>query len=252
MSASAIELPLFPLNVVLFPGVVLPLHIFEPRYRQMIADCQQHDQPFGVVLARPESKHLEEEPYPVGTMAEIRNLNRLEDGRFVLMALGLQRFRIVSQHRTKPYLSGIVELYEDISDPVDDLDLHFQQAHDLPAVRNAASTRQESRETIMSEHLEQSEPQKGHIPDFQSYEEEAAFWDTHDFSEIWGEAKPVQAQVAEHLSEYSLSKKLEVRFDAATDQELADKARERGVKKTQSERIPRMKFLFCDLCVLRG
>ena len=131
MSASAIELPLFPLNVVLFPGVVLPLHIFESRYRQMIADCQQHDQPFGIVLARPESKHLEEEPYPVGTMAEIRNLNRLEDGRFVLMALGLQRFRIVSQHRTKPYLSGIVELYEDISDPAHDLDLHFQQAHDL-------------------------------------------------------------------------------------------------------------------------
>ena len=131
MSASAIELPLFPLNVVLFPGVVLPLHIFESRYRQMIADCQQHDQPFGIVLARPESKHLEEEPYSVGTMAEIRNLNRLEDGRFVLMALGLQRFRIVSQHRTKPYLSGIVELYEDISDSAYDLDLHFQQAHDL-------------------------------------------------------------------------------------------------------------------------
>src|SRR5438067_2551918 len=131
MSASAIELPLFPLNVVLFPGVVLPLHIFEPRYRQMIVDCQQQEQPFGIVLARPDSVHLQEEPYPIGTMAEIRDLNRLEDGRYVLIALGLQRFRILSQHRQKPYLSGIVELYEDVADPVEELDVHLKQAQDL-------------------------------------------------------------------------------------------------------------------------
>jgi Lon protease-like protein len=131
MSASAIELPLFPLNVVLFPGVVLPLHIFEPRYRQMIVDCQQQEQPFGVVLARPDSIHLQEEPYSVGTMAEIRDLNRLDDGRYVLMALGLQRFRILSQHRQKPYLSGMVELYEDITDPARELDVHLKLAKDL-------------------------------------------------------------------------------------------------------------------------
>ena len=92
MSASAIELPLFPLNVVLFPGVVLPLHIFEPRYRQMIAECFQQKTPFGVVLARPESLPLQEEPYPVGTMAEIHNLSQLEDGRYVLMAIGCSDF----------------------------------------------------------------------------------------------------------------------------------------------------------------
>lgn len=131
MSASAIELPLFPLNVVLFPGVVLPLHIFEARYRQMIVDCQQQEQPFGIVLARPDSIHLQEEPYSVGTMAEIRDLNRLEDGRYVLMALGLQRFRILSQHRQKPYLSGMVELYEDITDPARELDVHLKLAKDL-------------------------------------------------------------------------------------------------------------------------
>ncbi len=131
MSAGAIELPLFPLNVVLFPGVVLPLHIFEPRYRQMIVDCQQQEQPFGIVLARPDSVHLQEELYSIGTMAEIRDLNRLEDGRYVLMALGLQRFRILSQHRQKPYLSGIVELYEDVADPVEELDVHLKQAQDL-------------------------------------------------------------------------------------------------------------------------
>src|SRR6266516_7013577 len=121
MSAKAIELPLFPLNVVLFPGMVLPLHIFEPRYRQMISDCQEQERPFGIVLVKPDSQPLQEEPYPVGTMAEIRDLNRLEDGRFLLMAVGLQRFRILSQHRQKPYLSGIVETFEDMAEPADAL-----------------------------------------------------------------------------------------------------------------------------------
>src|SRR5437660_675003 len=112
MAARASELPLFPLNVVLFPGVVLPLHIFEPRYRQMIVDCQAQERPFGIVLARPESTPMQEEPYSIGTTVEIRDINRLEDGRYVLMAMGVQRFRILSQHRLKPYLSGIVEVYE--------------------------------------------------------------------------------------------------------------------------------------------
>ena len=131
MATRASELPLFPLNVVLFPGVVLPLHIFEPRYRQMIADCQEQTTPFGIVLARPESQPLLEEPYPVGTMAEIRELDRLEDGRYVLMAVGVQRFRILSQHREKPYLSALVELYEDVDEPAEDVEFHFKQAYSM-------------------------------------------------------------------------------------------------------------------------
>ncbi len=131
MSAKAIELPLFPLNLVLFPGMVLPLHIFEPRYRRMIADCQEQERPFGIVLVKPDSQPLQEEPYPVGTMAEIRDLNRLEDGRFLLMAVGLQRFRILSQHRQKPYLSGIVETFEDMAEPADALMASAKQAQSL-------------------------------------------------------------------------------------------------------------------------
>ena len=113
----AIELPIFLLNVVLFPGAELPLHIFEPRYRLMINECYGEKKPFGIVLARPESEYLQEEPYPVGTMAEIEVLDRLEDGRMNLIARGLQRFRILSQHREKPYLSALVEIYEDIAEP---------------------------------------------------------------------------------------------------------------------------------------
>ena len=113
----AIELPIFLLNVVLFPGAELPLHIFESRYRLMINECYGEKKPFGVVLARPESEYLQEEPYPVGTMAQIEVLDRLEDGRMNLIARGLQRFRILSQHREKPYLSAVVEMYEDIAEP---------------------------------------------------------------------------------------------------------------------------------------
>jgi Lon protease-like protein len=109
----AIELPLFPLDVVLFPGEELPLHIFEPRYRLMINECYKQKKPFGVVLVRPDSEHLKEVPYSVGTMAEIEILDRLEDGRMNLIARGLQRFRILDQHRQKPYLSGLVEVFED-------------------------------------------------------------------------------------------------------------------------------------------
>jgi Lon protease-like protein len=131
MSTSAIELPLFPLNVVLFPGMVLPLHIFEPRYRLMVSECQRENKPFGVVLARSESQHMREEPYLVGTMAEIRELDELEDGRFNIIAIGLQRFRILSQHREKPYLSGLVELYEDVSESEQKLGVAAKQAGDL-------------------------------------------------------------------------------------------------------------------------
>jgi len=127
----AIELPLFPLNVVLFPGEELPLHIFEPRYRLLINECYKEREPFGVVLMRPESEYLHEEPYSVGTMAEIEALDRLEDGRMNLIARGLQRFHILSQHREKPYLSGLVEVFEDVAESEQILVPYANHARDL-------------------------------------------------------------------------------------------------------------------------
>ena len=164
MSTSAIELPLFPLNVVLFPGMVLPLHIFEPRYRQMISECRKEDKPFGIVLTRPHvgvgverrggsgadeepvagetcsinlhstASALREDTYAVGTTAEIRELDELEDGRFILLAIGVQRFRILSRHRItnkRPYLSGLVEPYEDIPESPQKLASSAKQAQSL-------------------------------------------------------------------------------------------------------------------------
>jgi Lon protease-like protein len=127
----AIELPLFPLDVVLFPGEELPLHIFEPRYRLMINECYEQKTPFGIVLVRPESEHLNEEPYSVGTMAEIEVLDRLEDGRINLIAKGLQRFRILEHHRQRPYLSGLVEVYEDRAVLDQTLTTYANQAREL-------------------------------------------------------------------------------------------------------------------------
>lgn len=127
----AIELPLFPLNVVLFPGADLPLHIFEPRYRLMITECHEQDKPFGVVLTRPGSPSMREEPYPVGTMADILALSRMDDGRMNLIARGGKRFQILEQHRRKSYPTGIVEIYFDLPEPEQVLREQADKAREL-------------------------------------------------------------------------------------------------------------------------
>ena len=106
------EIPLFPLHTVLFPGMPLELHIFEPRYRMMIERCLQNDQPFGVVLIR---KGLEAggplaETHEVGCSARIAKSDPLGDGRYNLVAVGDERFRIHSLDRSQPYLVGQVEI----------------------------------------------------------------------------------------------------------------------------------------------
>ncbi len=131
MSTAAIELPLYPLNLVLFPGTVMPLHVIEPEDCQMIEDCQLEDKPFGVVLAKPGSDYKHEGPYAIGTMAEIHNLNQLEDGCYDLMAVGIRRFRILSQHRGRTYLSAQVEFYDDVLEPAEELVEPMQRVRHL-------------------------------------------------------------------------------------------------------------------------
>ena len=74
-------LPLFPLNAVLFPHMALPLHIFEPRYRQMIGDCLEEGHSFGVVAIREGTETGPATPYEVGTLAKIVRIDRLDEGR---------------------------------------------------------------------------------------------------------------------------------------------------------------------------
>jgi len=112
------ELPLFPLHTVLCPGVALPLHVFEERYRAMVARCLREDRPFGVVLIR-NGREVGGGPASiaaVGTVAEIREANRFSDGRYELLVVGTRRFRIESVAvGREPYLVGTVEL---VGDPV--------------------------------------------------------------------------------------------------------------------------------------
>jgi Lon protease-like protein len=96
-------LPIFPLpNVVLFPNVFLPLHIFEPRYRQMVSDALADDRLIGMVLLQPGyEKDYERSPqvYDVGCAGLITHVERLNDGRFNLVLRGLERFRIVGEQQ---------------------------------------------------------------------------------------------------------------------------------------------------------
>jgi Lon protease-like protein len=109
MRADVMELPLFPLNVVLFPGQTLPLHIFEPRYRLMIQRCIEQGQPFGVVLAQDED---DEVPHIIGTAARITQVERLTDGRMNIVTVGVERFVLQNVHEGEDeYLIGDAIIY---------------------------------------------------------------------------------------------------------------------------------------------
>jgi Lon protease-like protein len=107
-------LALFPLNSVLFPGMPLPLHIFEERYKLMIGRCIEEERPFGVVLiqAGPEVGGPAV-PHTVGTTAHIAAVKRLDDGRMNLIAVGQERFHILEVVRQEPYLVARVEALAD-------------------------------------------------------------------------------------------------------------------------------------------
>ncbi len=112
------KIPLFPLGTVLFPGLVLPLHVFEDRYRQLVRDLLAKPEPreFGVIAIR----HGREtgidgvsDLYEVGCTAEIRQVEELDDGRFALVAVGNQRFRLKGLDEPAPYLAADVDLLDD-------------------------------------------------------------------------------------------------------------------------------------------
>ena len=105
-----LRLPIFPLSVVLFPGTPLPLHIFEPRYRQMVADCLAGDRRFGITPAGTEDRM----PVPgtVGCIAEIRVNQELPDGRSNIIVLGAERFVLTRPiEDDAPYFVALVQTF---------------------------------------------------------------------------------------------------------------------------------------------
>jgi hypothetical protein len=107
-------LPLFPLSTVLFPGMRLPLHVFEQRYRQLVADLLERPEPrqFGVVAirkGRDTGANGVTALYDVGCVATVRTATAREDGRYDLQTVGTRRFRLLRLDRSLPYFQGEVE-----------------------------------------------------------------------------------------------------------------------------------------------
>ncbi len=96
-------LPLFPLGLVLLPGNHVPLHIFEDRYRVMIAECVENESEFGIVFG------TDADFKPVGCAARVTDIvNRFADGRLNIVITGTDRIRLIERHNDKAYISGIV------------------------------------------------------------------------------------------------------------------------------------------------
>ena len=120
----ATRLPVFPLGTVLLPGAFLPLHVFEERYRVLVADLlalPEAERRFGVVAIR-EGREVGDDGvralHEVGCVAQVRQLEGFEDGRYALVATGAARFRLVGRTNDRPYLTGLVEeLPESPCDP---------------------------------------------------------------------------------------------------------------------------------------
>ena len=101
-------LPLFPLEIVVFPSAPLPLHIFEPRYKEMIGECLAQDRPFGMVRAKENALSA------IGCSARIVTvIRKYEDGRLDIAAEGAQRFEIIQVNQERPFLQAEVAFFED-------------------------------------------------------------------------------------------------------------------------------------------
>jgi ATP-dependent Lon protease len=102
------RIPLFPLNIVLFPDEQLPLHIFEPRYRRMVRECLDNKTPFGMLLALPNGV------VRVGCTAEILEvIKTYEDGRMDIITVGREPFRVVELFDGEPLLHGVIDYLDD-------------------------------------------------------------------------------------------------------------------------------------------
>jgi uncharacterized protein len=114
------ELPMFPLGTVLFPHMVLPLHVFEPRYRALAHDVLAADREFGVVLiTRGQEVGGGEQRTDVGTVARVLQAEELEDGRWLMISVGRSRFRVDRWLPDAPYPLAVVEDLPEDHGPID-------------------------------------------------------------------------------------------------------------------------------------
>jgi len=164
------RLPLFPLTTALVPGLVLPLHIFEPRYRLMIEELlakPEDEREFGVIAVR--ERHLgsttapgsaldhRDELYPVGVTAVLRQADRLEDGRYDIVTIGGRRFSVREVDRSAPLLRADVDFL-----PEPDIDDEDPQVH---AVVRRAMTAFERYRAALGGRLDEQRSDDEQVPD---------------------------------------------------------------------------------------
>jgi len=148
-------LPLFPLDVVLFPGAPLPLHIFEPRYKEMIGECLAQKQLFGVVRARETSLA------DVGCTAEIVAVTKTyEDGRLDIVTQGRERFEILELNQERTFLRGeILYVTDEPEKPTEQEIAHAVELHrQILALANSEQDLPEGEDSPLSYHLAGSLP----------------------------------------------------------------------------------------------
>lgn len=126
------SIPMFPLGMVLLPGGVLPLHVFEPRYRQMVIDLLERDEApeFGqVLITRGFETGGDDERADVGTIARIVDMEAAPGGRYALMTVGTRRFRVTEWLDDDPYPRANVEEWPEEGPLPDDLAVQVRAAH---------------------------------------------------------------------------------------------------------------------------
>ncbi len=154
------ELPLFPLAAVLFPGTPLPLHIFEPRYKQMLADIRVTGNLFGLSYFDSSVSELDFPPVGhTGCVAEVREMQSLEDGRSNILTIGLIRYRVEAYvERDAPYLIGKISFFEDGEEDAALLEERSQQVSEL-FLRIARAVRVINDERAALPDLPETEPE---------------------------------------------------------------------------------------------
>lgn len=146
-------IPIFPLpNVVLFPNVCLPLHIFEPRYREMVKDALASDRIIGMVLLQPGFEaNYEGRPrvYPVGCAGVITHSEPLPDGRFNIVLRGLEKFRMVGEDESRPYRLAHIEAVPEVVNETECAAIK-QHRHRLEALLAAVAANRRSETRLPS------------------------------------------------------------------------------------------------------
>ncbi|HEY0005659.1 MAG TPA: LON peptidase substrate-binding domain-containing protein [Pyrinomonadaceae bacterium] len=155
------ELPIFPLPVVLFPGVPMPLHIFEPRYRQLLIDVRVRDNLFGISHLDPNnSEAVAPPPGHVGCVAEVTDVQQLADGRSNILTVGLIRYRLETYvERDDPYLVGEVSFFEDEPEDEEQLARRAGEVTDL-FVRIAKAVRTLNEDRAGLPELPEADPER--------------------------------------------------------------------------------------------